>query len=68
VPDERGPRRGPSVDAIGLCGHCRHVRRVETARGLVFYRCERAAHDPRFPKYPPLPVIRCSGYEPAGAA
>jgi hypothetical protein len=68
VPDERGPRRGPSVDPIGLCGRCRHVRRVETARGSVFYRCERAAQDPRFPKYPPLPVIRCSGYEPAGAA
>jgi hypothetical protein len=44
------------------------MRRVETARASVFYLCERAAHDPRFPKYPPLPVIRCSGYEPAGAS
>ncbi len=44
------------------------MRRVETERASVFYLCERAAHDQRFPKYPPLPVIRCSGYEPAGAA
>jgi len=44
------------------------VRRVETARGSVFYLCERAAHDPHFPKYPPLPVVRCSGYERAGTA
>jgi hypothetical protein len=68
VPDETGPHRGPSADPVGLCGSCRHVRRVETARGSVFSLCERAAHDPRFPKYPPLPVIRCSGYERAGTA
>lgn len=27
--------------------------------------CERALTDPRFAKYPPLPVLRCPGYEPA---
>jgi hypothetical protein len=39
------------------------MRRVETERGSVFYRCARAATDPRFRKYPPLPVVRCEGYE-----
>jgi len=43
------------------------MRVVRTERGSAFYRCARAAEDPRFPKYPRLPVIRCAGYEPAGS-
>ncbi|HEY4911133.1 MAG TPA: hypothetical protein VIJ73_16600 [Methylomirabilota bacterium] len=61
--DGTGPRRGAGADPVGLCANCRHVRRVKTERGSVFYRCALAAGDPRFPKYPPLPVIQCSGYE-----
>jgi len=49
--------------AVGLCATCRHVRRAGNRRGSVFYRCARAESDPRFPKYPPLPVLRCVGYE-----
>jgi hypothetical protein len=30
--------------------------------------CGRSATDPRFPKYPRLPVVRCAGYEEAPAA
>src|SRR5262249_17148573 len=56
VPERVGSRR--EGEAIGLCASCRHVRRVETERGSVFYRCARAATDPRFRKYPPLPVVR----------
>jgi hypothetical protein len=29
--------------------------------------CERAKFDPRFPKYPRLPVERCDGWERASA-
>jgi len=65
VADGTGPHRGVSADPVGLCAGCRHVRRVETGRGSVFYRCVRAAEDPRFLKYPPLQVAQCSGYEPA---
>ena len=61
VPERAGSRR--EEETIGLCVNCRHVRRVETERGSVFYRCARAATDPRFRKYPPLPVVRCEGYE-----
>jgi hypothetical protein len=61
VAERRDSCRGEG--AIGLCATCRHVRRVETERGSVFYRCARAATDPRFRKYPPLPVVRCEGYE-----
>jgi hypothetical protein len=30
----------------------------------MFYRCLRADTDPRFVRYPPLPVLECPGYEP----
>jgi hypothetical protein len=49
----------------GLCKHCRHSRVVRSDRGGVFYRCLLADGDPRFPKYPRLPVRECAGYEKA---
>jgi hypothetical protein len=48
----------------GLCADCQHSRRIESSRGSRFYLCELSATDPAFPKYPPLPVLRCSGYTP----
>jgi hypothetical protein len=51
-------------DAVGLCGECRHARRVESAKGSIFWLCARSAVDPRFAKYPRLPVLRCAGFEP----
>ena len=50
----------------GLCGHCRNARVVKSDRGSVFYRCQLAKMDHRFPKYPRLPVVRCSGWEKKG--
>jgi hypothetical protein len=44
---------------------CRHSRIVETKRGSVFRLCELSTTDPRFPRYPALPVMHCAGYEPA---
>jgi hypothetical protein len=49
--------------AVGLCETCAHSRRVESAKGSVFWLCERAKTDDRFRKYPPLPVLSCPGYE-----
>lgn len=49
-------------ERVGLCLDCRHSRTVENRRGKVFYLCRLSRSDPRFPKYPPLPVIRCPGY------
>ena len=49
-------------DAVGLCGTCVNCRRVVSDRGSVFYRCSLHDTDPRFPKYPSLPVLACSGY------
>jgi hypothetical protein len=48
----------------GLCADCAHARPLTSARGSVFWRCARSVDDPRFPKYPRLPVLRCQGFEP----
>lgn len=51
---------------IGLCATCRHHRITGNRRGSRFYLCGRHKEDPRFPRYPPLPVLECEGYEPRG--
>ncbi len=28
----------------------------------MFFLCQLSSTDPRFPKYPPLPVLACPGY------
>ncbi|MBX3131441.1 MAG: hypothetical protein KF718_32290 [Polyangiaceae bacterium] len=50
--------------AVGLCATCAHARRVQSAKGSVFWLCGLASTDRRFPKYPPLPVVRCAGHRP----
>jgi len=49
---------------VGLCAICRFMRTMESDRGSTFYLCQLSATDPNFPKYPRLPVLRCSGYQP----
>ncbi len=55
----------PYAPAAGLCATCRNVRIVDTRKGSRFYLCELSETDPRFPKYPPTPVLRCTGYDSA---
>jgi mannose-6-phosphate isomerase-like protein (cupin superfamily) len=50
----------------GLCGGCVHVELIRSDRGSLFYLCKRSARDPRFAKYPRLPVLSCSGYAMPG--
>jgi len=47
----------------GLCGSCRFARTVRSAKGSQFLLCGRSELDPSFPRYPRLPVARCSGFE-----
>ncbi len=64
--DEQGshePDKRPRSPYGGLCADCRHVRIIESDKGSVFVLCGRAKDDPRFPRYPPQPVVRCSGFE-----
>jgi hypothetical protein len=48
----------------GLCESCANVKIVETRKGSRFYLCTLSEVDPRFPKYPGIPVLRCAGYTP----
>ncbi|MCU0313553.1 MAG: hypothetical protein MUC84_05755 [Solirubrobacteraceae bacterium] len=59
----------PPAPHFGLCSACAHQRLVRTGRGSRFSMCERSFEDPRFVKYPRVPVLRCAGFtprEPAG--
>ena len=58
--DSSGSRQ---VEA-GLCASCTHVKQITSSRGTTFYMCQLSATDPRFPKYPRLPVLSCEGYTP----
>jgi hypothetical protein len=48
---------------LGLCADCMHARKIESSKGSQFLLCELSKTDPRFPKYPPLPVLSCAGYQ-----
>ena len=49
----------------GLCGSCGHARVVGNRRGSRFWLCGLAKSDPRFRRYPAIPVLACPGYRPA---
>lgn len=42
---------------------CRHQRVISNTRGSSFSLCGRSKTDPRFPKYPRVPVVSCPGFE-----
>jgi hypothetical protein len=58
------PRSGQAE--AGLCARCAHVQVITSARGSTFYLCRLSAVDPRFPKYPRIPVLACTGFREAG--
>jgi hypothetical protein len=47
----------------GLCASCRFAEVITSSRGSTFYLCTLSTSDPRFRRYPILPVRECSGYE-----
>lgn len=47
----------------GLCATCSHVQMVMSSKGSTFYMCRLSETDPRFRRYPALPVLACTGYE-----
>lgn len=48
---------------IGLCADCCHTREIVSGKGSQFFYCLRSKTDPRYRKYPALPVLSCPGYE-----
>jgi len=57
-------RRDAEDDAspAGLCGSCRSVRIIRSDKRNIYYLCRLSAKDPRYAKYPALPVTDCSGF------
>ena len=52
----------------GLCDSCIHQKVIRNTRGSSFSMCERSKTDPRYPKYPRVPVLECRGYEKRASA
>jgi len=48
----------------GLCATCAHAQIVASSKGSTFLLCALSESDPRFPRYPRLPVLRCAGHQP----
>jgi len=61
------PFKQSEEERAGLCASCSHLKKNRSDRGSVFYYCRKSESDPEFPKYPPLPVRNCRGYEPIDA-
>lgn len=61
--------RACSSPEPGLCARCDHARSIESGKGSTFWLCGLHSSDPRFPKYPRLPVVQCPGFSarPTGA-
>jgi hypothetical protein len=47
---------------LGLCANCVHARSITSDKGSTFLQCSLSFSDPRFAKYPRLPVRVCSGW------
>jgi hypothetical protein len=62
--DDRRPDGQVPAGSAGLCDGCAHVQIVTGARGSRFFLCRLSYTDPRFPRYPRLPVLACDGFSP----
>ena len=56
------PANAGQVRQWGLCASCRHLVVIKSDRGSTFVQCGLSKTDPRFARYPPLPVIVCGGH------
>lgn len=59
----REPPRPVFWSPRGLCPDCVHVRKIESAKGSVFWMCELSKKDERFPRYPVQPRMVCPGFQ-----
>jgi hypothetical protein len=48
---------------FGLCDRCVHQKLIKSGRGSVFSMCRLGLADPDWPKYPRMPVERCTRFE-----
>ncbi len=45
-----------------LCYHCKWKRVIINKRGSEFWLCQKSTEDDAFGKYPPQPVMYCTGF------
>jgi ssDNA-binding Zn-finger/Zn-ribbon topoisomerase 1 len=45
-----------------LCQSCSHKKEIVSGKGSRFLLCQLSQTDRHYPKYPPQPVVKCSGY------
>ena len=57
----RGSHVSDEAERVGLCLRCVHARIVRS-RTSTYWRCALAEVDPRFERYPRLPVVACEGF------
>lgn len=76
APPPSSEDRAAVAGLAGLCALCAHLQ-VLRSRRSTFVRCALHDRDPGspgggqmmdFPRYPRLPVARCSGFSPAGTS
>lgn len=60
MPDQ--PVRPGADPRWGLCATCVHAVVITSDKGSMFAQCARAKDDPRYRRYPVVPVIRCEGH------
>ncbi len=51
------------IGKSGLCADCLHAKKIVSGKGSEFLLCELSKTDPRFTRYPRLPVLSCTGYQ-----
>lgn len=54
----------PTTTSAGLCPECVHRKVIVSDKGSQFTMCQLSKQNPRFPKYPRLPVRTCPGFQP----
>ena len=50
-------------DKNSLCFSCDHGNYIVSGKDSSFLQCRKHFTDPRYPKYPLLPVFTCGGYK-----
>jgi len=48
---------------LSICESCAHRKEVVSGKGSRFLMCKLSQTDRRFSKYPPQPVVDCTGFE-----
>ena len=46
-----------------LCRSCAWMREIVSGRSSRFLLCQKSQNDAQFAKYPPQPIVRCSGFQ-----